>query len=74
MCELRVASPISVTATVFKLNFEWPMHTADDPAVSPVWKQAGVLPWESQLGGFLWHAGPTVLSLSSVLAAGKLDR
>ncbi len=74
MCELRVASPISVTATVFKLNFEWPMHTADDPAVSPVWKQAGVLPWKSQLGRFLWHAGPTVLSLSSVLAGGKLDR
>jgi hypothetical protein len=73
MCELRVATPISVAATVFKLNFEWPMHYSDT-SVGNAWQQGGLLPAESQIGGFLWHAGPTVYSLSSVLAQGKLDR
>jgi hypothetical protein len=73
MCELRVATPISVAATVFKLNFEWPMHYSDT-SIGNAWQQGGLLPAESQIGGFLWHAGPTVYTLSSVLAQGKLDR
>ena len=76
MCELRVTPPISVTATVFKLNFEWPMRSeaVDFVDVGYEWKQSGILPEDSQLGDFLWHAGPTVYSLSSVLEAKTLER
>jgi len=76
MCELRVSPPISVTATVFKLNFEWPMRSeaVDFVDVGYDWKQSGILPEDSQLGDFLWHAGPTVYFLSDVLKARTLAR